>query len=57
MAYEGDNGYVALIAEVEVHPESGRIQAKRFVVAPRIAVRFQTRPACAIKSRVAYYKV
>ena len=33
VAYEGDNGYVALIAEVEVHPESGRIQAKRFVVA------------------------
>jgi nicotinate dehydrogenase subunit B len=33
VAYEGDNGYVALIAEVDVHPESGRIQAKRFVVA------------------------
>jgi nicotinate dehydrogenase subunit B len=33
VAYEGDNGYVALIAEVEVDPGSGRIQAKRFVVA------------------------
>jgi nicotinate dehydrogenase subunit B len=33
VAYEGDNGYVALIAEVEVNPESGRVQAKRFVVA------------------------
>jgi nicotinate dehydrogenase subunit B len=33
VAYEGDNGYVALIAEVEVDPGSGRIQAKRFVAA------------------------
>jgi CO/xanthine dehydrogenase Mo-binding subunit len=33
VAYEGDNGYVALIAEVEVNPESGRVQAKRLVVA------------------------
>jgi nicotinate dehydrogenase subunit B len=33
VAYEGDNGYVALVAEVDVNVESGRVQAKRFVVA------------------------
>lgn len=33
VAYEGDNGYVALIAEVEVDQASGRVQARRFVVA------------------------
>jgi nicotinate dehydrogenase subunit B len=33
VAYEGDNGYVALIADVEVDPASGRVQAKRFVAA------------------------
>jgi nicotinate dehydrogenase subunit B len=33
VAYEGDNGYVALIAEVDVDPESGRVQVRRFVVA------------------------
>ena len=33
VAYEGDNGYIALIAEVEVDPASGRVQAKRFVAA------------------------
>jgi CO/xanthine dehydrogenase Mo-binding subunit len=33
VAYEGDNGYAALIAEVEVDPASGRVQAKRFVTA------------------------
>jgi CO/xanthine dehydrogenase Mo-binding subunit len=33
VAYEGDNGYAALVAEVEVDQESGRVQAKRFVVA------------------------
>jgi nicotinate dehydrogenase subunit B len=33
VAYEGDNGYVALIAEVDVNVEFGRVQAKRFVVA------------------------
>jgi nicotinate dehydrogenase subunit B len=33
VAYEGDNGYVALIAEVEVDPASGRVRAKRFVAA------------------------
>jgi nicotinate dehydrogenase subunit B len=33
VAYEGDNGYVALIAEIDVDVESGRVQAKRFVVA------------------------
>ncbi len=30
--YEGDNGYAALIAEVEVDPATGRVQPKRFVV-------------------------
>jgi hypothetical protein len=33
VAYEGDNGYAALIAEVDVDPASGRVQAKRFVAA------------------------
>ncbi len=33
VAYEGDNGYAALIAEVEVDQTSGSVQAKRFVVA------------------------
>jgi hypothetical protein len=33
VAYEGDNGYAALVAEVEVDPASGRVQAKRFVIA------------------------
>ncbi len=33
VAYEGDNGYSALVAEVEVNQVSGRVQAKRFVVA------------------------
>jgi CO/xanthine dehydrogenase Mo-binding subunit len=33
VAYEGDNGYAALIAEVEVDQASGQVQPKRFVVA------------------------
>jgi CO/xanthine dehydrogenase Mo-binding subunit len=33
VAYEGDNGYAALVAEVDVDAASGRVQAKRFVVA------------------------
>ena len=33
VAYEGDNGYAALVAEVEVDQSSGQVQAKRFVVA------------------------
>jgi nicotinate dehydrogenase subunit B len=33
VAYEGDNGYAALIAEVEVDQTSGRVQVKHFVVA------------------------
>jgi len=33
VAYEGDNGYAALVAEVEVDQASGRVQAKRFVIA------------------------
>jgi CO/xanthine dehydrogenase Mo-binding subunit len=33
IAYEGDNGYAALVAEVEVNPTSGVIQPKRFVIA------------------------
>jgi CO/xanthine dehydrogenase Mo-binding subunit len=31
--YEGDNGYCAMVAEVDVERASGRITAKRFVVA------------------------
>jgi CO/xanthine dehydrogenase Mo-binding subunit len=33
VAYEGDNGYVALVAEVEVDLASSNIQSKRFVLA------------------------
>ncbi|HEX6503503.1 MAG TPA: molybdopterin cofactor-binding domain-containing protein [Terriglobales bacterium] len=33
VAYEGDNGYVALTAEVEVDQAAGRVQVIRFVVA------------------------
>jgi CO/xanthine dehydrogenase Mo-binding subunit len=33
VAYEGDNGYVAMVAEVDVDQTTGRIQATRFVVA------------------------
>jgi nicotinate dehydrogenase subunit B len=33
VAYEGDNGYVALIAELDVDRASGRVRAKRFVAA------------------------
>jgi CO/xanthine dehydrogenase Mo-binding subunit len=31
--YEGDNGYVAMVAEVDVDQETGRITAKRFFIA------------------------
>lgn len=33
MVYEGNNGYAALVAEVEVDMESGRVRPKRFTVA------------------------
>ena len=33
VAYEGGNGYAALIAEVEVDQASGRVQPKRFIAA------------------------
>src|SRR5205085_2255996 len=33
VAYEGDNGYVAMVAEIAIDRTSGRIAAKRFVVA------------------------
>lgn len=33
VAYEGDNGYAALIAEVKVNQESGEVQPIRFVIA------------------------
>ena len=33
VAYEGDNGYAAVVAEVEVDQTSGQVQVKRFVVA------------------------
>ena len=33
VAYEGDNGYGALIAEVEVDPAAGHVQVKRFTLA------------------------
>ncbi len=33
VAYEGDNGYSALVAEVEVNQDTGRVSVKRFVCA------------------------
>jgi CO/xanthine dehydrogenase Mo-binding subunit len=33
VAYEGDNGYVALVAEVEVDQATGRVQPRKFTVA------------------------
>ncbi|MGA7290971.1 MAG: molybdopterin cofactor-binding domain-containing protein [Terriglobales bacterium] len=33
VAYEGDNGYAAVVAEVEVDQSTGRVQPRRFVVA------------------------
>ena len=33
VAYEGDNGYVAMVAEVDVDQVTGRVKATRFVVA------------------------
>ncbi len=33
VAYEGENGYSAVVAEVEVHPDSGQIAVKRLVCA------------------------
>jgi nicotinate dehydrogenase subunit B len=33
VAYEGDNGYAALIAEVEINQASGEVLPKRFVIA------------------------
>ena len=33
VAYEGDNGYVALVAEAEVDRSTGRVRVKRFVAA------------------------
>jgi nicotinate dehydrogenase subunit B len=32
VAYEGDNGYAALVAEVEVDQASGKVQVQRFVI-------------------------
>ncbi len=33
VAYEGDNGYAALVADVEVDQANGQVQARRFVIA------------------------
>jgi CO/xanthine dehydrogenase Mo-binding subunit len=33
VAYEGDNGYVAMVADVDVEASTGRIRVKRFIVA------------------------
>ena len=33
VAYEGDNGYAALVAEVEVDTQTGAVRPKRFVIA------------------------
>jgi len=31
--YEGDNGYCAIVAEVDVHQDTGRVAVKRLVIA------------------------
>ena len=33
MVYEGDNGYCAMVAEVDVDQDTGAVTVKRFVVA------------------------
>ena len=33
VAYEGDNGYCAMVAEVEVNQDTGQVTARRFVIA------------------------
>jgi len=33
VAYEGDNGYAALVAEVDVDLQTGTVRPKRFVIA------------------------
>ena len=33
VVYEGNNGYAAMVAEVELNQESGQVQVRRFVVA------------------------
>ena len=33
MLYEGDNGYTAVVAEVDVNQDTGVVQARRLVVA------------------------
>ena len=33
MLYEGDNGYCAVVAEVDVNQDNGRILVKRLVIA------------------------
>ena len=33
VAYEGDNGYVAMVAELDVHRSTGEIAVKRLVIA------------------------
>jgi CO/xanthine dehydrogenase Mo-binding subunit len=33
VAYEGDNGYVAMVAELEVNQDTGQVNVKRMVVA------------------------
>ena len=35
VAYEGDNGFAALVAEVEVDQATGRVTAKKFFIAQR----------------------
>ena len=32
MAYEGDNGYAAMIAEIEIDQDTGKVSVKRIVV-------------------------
>jgi CO/xanthine dehydrogenase Mo-binding subunit len=47
--YEGDNGYVALAAEVDVNQDTGAVRAKRIVVAqdvgPDLEPRLVAQPA------------
>ena len=55
VVYEGDNGYAALIAEVDVDQTNGQVQPKRFVVAQDCGP-ISNRRVCAIRSRAEYCK-
>jgi hypothetical protein len=43
--YEGDNGYAAMVAEVEVDQDTGKVAVKRIVVATDAGADFESRRA------------